>query len=40
MEGIIKKEVLEKDLNKCEQLIMKIVWDAKEDITLQDVMRT
>ena len=40
MEGIIKKEVLEKDLNKREQLIMKIVWDAKEDITLQDVMRT
>ena len=27
------------DLSACETMIMKVIWDAKEDIALQDLIR-
>lgn len=34
----MRKKVVEKELSACESVIMKVVWDAKEDIQLQDLM--
>jgi len=29
---------IEKSLTTCEQIVMKVVWDAKEDVRLQDAI--
>lgn len=33
-------DMVSKDLSGCEKLIMKIVWDASEDISTQEIIET
>lgn len=34
----MKEEMIGRDLSGCEKLIMKIVWDAKEDISTPEII--
>lgn len=34
----MKKNMIEKDLSGCEKLIMKILWDSKEDISTPEMI--
>ena len=36
----MEQDMISKDLSGCEKLIMKIVWDAGEDISTQEIMDT
>lgn len=33
-----RKSIISRDLSECETLIMKVIWDAREDIAVQDLI--
>ena len=35
----LNKELFKKDISECEKLIMKIIWDAQEDIATPDIIQ-